>query len=406
MQARRTIHVAERSTAFMGLQFNDPSYNRPMSTGGGEPRRLISRLPSAFWVGGGLLLLLLITFLARQIILPFLLAIFLTYLLLPLVNAMTEPGPGGRRTPRVLAVFLAVATFIGVLVVAILVLAPLLAGEANRLGRVLFGTGGQEPQIAHRLSATFQDWRNTIYGAGVFPPSVQESLDQEARDFVSGLGDAAAAAVSASLTFFPKLLELIAVPLLTFYMLLDGPRLMREIRSFLPSAQQHPAAELMRRWDRVLSEYVRGQLIISLFIGVVVTLGLRAMGLKAALLVGTIAFFIEAIPFFGPLIWGTLAVLLALAQSPAGSPLPLIVAIFALVAQQVDSHLVAPLILGRFTKVHPLLLIFSTLLGASLFGLIGMFLAAPVTAVAKETFLFVMERVQARRGAASLTVSA
>ena len=208
------------------------------------------------------------------------------------------------------------------------------------------------------------------------------------------------------MTFFPKLLELIAVPLLTFYMLLDGPRLMREIRSFLPSAQQHLAADLMRRWDRVLSEYVRGQLIISLFIGVVVTLGLRAMGLKAALLVGTIAFFIEAIPFFGPLIWGTLAVLLALAQSPAGSPLPLIVAIFALVAQQVDSHLVAPLILGRFTKVHPLLLIFSTLLGASLFGLIGMFLAAPVTAVAKETFLFVMERVQARRGAASLTVSA
>src|SRR5438046_5633407 len=96
MQARRTIHVAERSTAFMGLQFNDPSYNRPMSTGGGEPRRLKSRLPGAIWAGGGLLLLLLIIFLARQIILPFLLAIFLTYLLLPLVNAMTEPGPGGR----------------------------------------------------------------------------------------------------------------------------------------------------------------------------------------------------------------------------------------------------------------------------------------------------------------------
>jgi len=407
MQARRAIHVAERSTAFMGLQFNDPSYNRPMSSGGGaEPRRLKGRLSTAFWVGGGLLLLLAIIFLARQIILPFLLAIFLTYLLLPLVKAMTGPGPGGRRTPRALAAFLALAAFMGLVVVAILVLAPLLAGEANRLGRVLFGTGGQEPQIAHRLSATFQDWRNTIYGAGVFPPSVQQSLDQEARDFVSGLGDAAAAAVSASLTFFPKLLELIAVPLLTFYMLLDGPRLTREIRSFLPAAQQEPAAEMMRRWDRVLSEYVRGQLIISLFIGVVVTVGLRVMGLKAALLVGTIAFFIEAIPFFGPLIWGTLAVLLALAQSPAGSPLPLVVGIFALVAQQVDSHLVAPLILGRFTKVHPLLLIFSTLLGASLFGLIGMFLAAPVTAVARETFLFVMERVQARRGPASLTVSA
>jgi predicted PurR-regulated permease PerM len=371
----------------------------------GEARRA-RRLPNAVWLGGGLLLFLLIVFLARQIILPFLLAIFLTYLLLPLVNAMTGPGPRGRRTPRSLAALLALAAFIGVVVVAVLVLAPLLGAEANRLARVLFASGGQTPPIAQRLAATLQDWRDTIYGAGVFPPSVQQALDQQAQGFISGLGDAAVAAVSASLTFFPKMLELVAVPLLTFYMLVDGPRLTRELRAFLPPAQQPPADELMSRWNRVLREYVRGQLIISLFIGIVVTVGLRVMGLKAALLVGTIAFFIEAIPFFGPLIWGTLAVVLALAQSPAGSPLPIVVAVFALVAQQVDSHVIAPLILGRFTKVHPLLLIFTTLLGASLFGLLGMFLAAPVTALAKETFLFVMERVERRRAAASLSVSA
>jgi predicted PurR-regulated permease PerM len=389
----------------MGLQFDAPPYTRSMSTVA-EPRRLRGRVPTAVWLGGGVLLLLAIVFLARQIVLPFLLSLFLTYLLLPLVNAMTQPRRTGRHAPRALAAFLALAAFVGVLVVAIVVLAPLLAAEANRLGRVLFATGGHEPQIARRLSMTFQDWRNTLYGTGVFPPSIQQQLDQEARDFVSGLGDAAAAAVTASFSFFPKMLELIAVPLLTFYMLLDGPRLTGEIRSFLPAAHQQPAGELMRRWDRILSEYVRGQLLTSLFIGVVVTVGLRLMGLKAALLVGTVAFFIEAIPFFGPLIWGALAVLLALAQSPDGSPLPLIVGIFALVAQQVDSHVVAPLILGRFIRVHPLLLIFSTLLGASLFGLIGMFLAAPVAALAKETFLFTMERVQARRGTVSLSVSA
>src|SRR2546428_1959773 len=165
MQACRAIHVAERSTAFMGLQFNDPSYNRPMSTGSGEPRRLKSRLPGAIWAGGGLLLLLLIIFLARQIILPFLLAIFLSYLLLPLVNAMTEPGPGGRRTPRALAAFLALAAFIGVLVVAILVLAPLLAGEANRLGPGRLCTRGPAPHSAPPLSATFQAWRHPLSGA-------------------------------------------------------------------------------------------------------------------------------------------------------------------------------------------------------------------------------------------------
>ncbi|HVH64438.1 MAG TPA: AI-2E family transporter [Candidatus Acidoferrum sp.] len=371
-----------------------------------EPRRWRSRVPTGVWWALGILLVLAVVFLARQIILPFLLAIFLTYLLLPLVNAMTAPGRTGWRTPRAMAAFLALAAFIGVVVVALLVLAPLLAAEAAHLGGVLFGAGGQEPQIARRISETFQAWRNTLYGAGVFPPALQAQLDQEARDFVSGLGEAAARAVNASLMFAPKLLELVAVPILTFYMLLDGPRLTRQIRGFLAPDQRQPAADLMSRWDRVLSEYVRGQLVISLFIGVVVALGLRLMGLKAALLVGTVAFFIEAVPFFGPLIWGSLAVLLALAQTPQGSPLPIEVGIFALIAQQIDSHVVAPLILGRFTKVHPLLLIFSTLLGASLFGLIGMFLAAPVTALAKTTFLFVMERVEARRGAASLSVPA
>jgi predicted PurR-regulated permease PerM len=406
MQATCPIHVAERSTAYMGLQFDDAAYNRPMSAVVGEPRRFRSRIPGTVWLAAGILVALAIAYLARQIILPFVLALFLTYLLLPAVNAMSTPAGGRRGTPRVVASFLALAAFIGVLVVAILVLAPLVAGEANRLGRAMFSTGGNEPALARRLAATFQAWRDTIYGTGVFPPDVERQLDQEVRDVVAGIGETVGNMVQGSFALFPKLLELIAVPLLTFYMLLDGPRLMREARGFLPPTRQDDARELMKRLNRTLLEYVRGQLMTSVFIGLVATVGLFVIGLKMALLVGVIAFFLEAIPFFGPLIWGSLAVVLALAQAGPGNPLPIFVGIFALVAQQVDSHVFAPWILGRFTRVHPLLLIFSTLLGASLFGLIGMFLAAPITALAKETFLFMMERVKARRGAASLSVSA
>jgi predicted PurR-regulated permease PerM len=406
MQARRPIHVADRSTASMGLQFDDPPYNRPMSGIAGEPRRLRARLPGVVWLAVALVIALAVVYLARQVILPFVLALFLTYLLMPLVNAMTSAPRGRRATPRAIASFLALAAFIGVVLVAVLVLAPLVAGEANRLGRALFGTGGNEPQLARRLGATFQAWRDTIYGTGVFPPDVERQLDQEVRDLVTGLGEAGANMLQGSLAFFPKLLELVAVPLLTFYMLLDGPRLVREARGFLPPSRQGDAQDLMKRWHRILLDYVRGQLMTSVFIGVVASVGLWLLGLRMALLVGVIAFFLEAVPFFGPLIWGTLAVVLALAQAGPGNPLPIFVGVFALVAQQVDSHVFAPLILGRFTRVHPLLLIFSTLLGASLFGLIGMFLAAPLTALAKETFLFAMERVKAKRGAANLSVSA
>lgn len=376
-----------------------------MSTRSIDQRRMGARLLP--WAGLGLALLgiLLAVFLGRHIILPFILALFLTYLLKPLVEAMSADGRA-PKLPRPLAAFLVLAAFLGVLLVAALALFPQLAAEATHLSRALLGSGGHESIIARRVARTVGFWRDALYGTGVFPAEVERQLDEQARNFVSGLGLMGVRAVTASLLFFPKLLELIAVPLLTFYMLADGQRLMREARSFLPIEHQGPAADLLTRLDRVLREYVRGQLVTSLFIGAVVSIGLWALGIRAWLLAGTLAFFVEAIPFFGPVFWGTLAVLLALAQFPAGSPLPFVVAAFAIVAQQIDSHVVAPLILGRFTNVHPLLLIFGTLLGASLFGLVGMFLAAPITALAKETFLFAMERVQAKRQAVDLSVTA
>src|SRR6202165_2442034 len=150
---------------------------------------------------------------------------------------MNSSAGGRRGTPRALASFLALAAFIGVVVVAILVLAPIVAGEANRLAGALFGTAGNAPPLARRLATTFQAWRDTIYGTGVFPPDVERQLDQEVRDVVAGLGEAVGNMVQGSFSFFPKILELIAVPLLTFYMLLDGPRLAREARGFLPSAR-------------------------------------------------------------------------------------------------------------------------------------------------------------------------
>ena len=371
----------------------------------GDSRRLRSRVPSAVWLGlvglGGIALL----FWARNILLPFVLALFLAYLLMPLVDAMSRPRPR-RTTPRPVAAFLALAAFLGVGLVALLALGPILAAEANHLLQSSIGNGGHEPLITQRVVSTLASWRDKLYGTGVFPPDVQRELNQDARDFVNGLGDAAVQALTRSLAYFPRLLELVAVPLLAFYMLADGPRLSAGFRALLPATHQEEAGELMARLHRVLLEYVRGQLLTSLFIGVVTAVGLRLLGLRMALLVAAVALVVEVIPFFGPLLWGTLAVLLALVQAPAGNPLPILVGVFALIAQQVDSHLVAPLILGRFTRVHPLLLIFSTLLGASTFGLIGMFLAAPLTAVAKETFLFLRLRVNQHGETPQLRLSA
>src|ERR1700693_1416253 len=154
----------------MGLQFDDAAFNRPTSAVVGEPRRFRGRIPGAVSLAVAILLALAIIYLARQIILPFVLALFLTYLLLPLVNAMSAPAHGRQGTPRVIATFLALAAFIGVLVVGILLLAPLVAGEASRLGRAMFSTGGNEPALARRLGATLPAWGGTNSWPRGLPP--------------------------------------------------------------------------------------------------------------------------------------------------------------------------------------------------------------------------------------------
>lgn len=348
-------------------------------------------------VAGMVAAAIVLLLLARAVVLPFILALFFCYLLLPVVDAMSEPGASKRSTPRPVAAFLALAACLGVLVVAILALGPILLTEANRLAQGVLGTGGHDPVVTRRVVGTLQAWRDALYGTGVFTPDMERQLNQEAHDALNSVSENIVDGLASSLLFFPKLLGLVAVPLLTFYMLSDGPGLARSVRRFLPARHQPAAAALAGRVHRVLLNYVRGQLATSLFIGVICAVGLSLLGLRMALLVAVVALVVEVIPFFGPLLWGGLATVLALVQAPPGSPLPLVVAGFAVVAQQVDSHLVAPLILGRFTRVHPLLLIFTTLLGAELFGLLGMFLAPVTTAVSKEMFLFIMERVQKGR---------
>src|SRR5260370_8568809 len=103
-----------------------------MSTIPGERRRMRTRIPGVVWWLGALVLALAAAYVARRVILPFILAIFLTYLLLPLVNVMSTARGRRRATPRALASFLALAAFIGLVLVAALVLPPLVPGEPTR----------------------------------------------------------------------------------------------------------------------------------------------------------------------------------------------------------------------------------------------------------------------------------
>lgn len=209
-------------------------------TGAAERRTLSGRLVQAGLVALAVAAVFVLLYLSRNVILPFVMALFLTYLLRPLVRALSSEGRW--RVPRPVAAFLALVAFLGLLVIVVLALAPILAAETNQLVRAIFSTGGEQSLVARRISDTLQYWRQVLYGTGVFPPEVARQLDSQASDFVNGFGARLAKGITRSVMLFPRFLVLVAVPLLAFYMLADGERMARETRGFLPTSTYREGA--------------------------------------------------------------------------------------------------------------------------------------------------------------------
>jgi len=125
-------------------------------------------------------------------------------------------------------------------------------------------------------------------------------------------------------------------------------------------------------------KFIRGHLLVASMVGVLTSLGLALVGVKFYLLLGIIAGIADLIPYFGPIIGAIPAVGLALLNS---SQQALYVLLVMVVVQQVENNLLSPKILGDSVGLHPVVVIFVLLAGGHLFGILGMLLAVPLTAI-------------------------
>jgi predicted PurR-regulated permease PerM len=192
------------------------------------------------------------------------------------------------------------------------------------------------------------------------------------------------------------LFSLILIVVVSVYMLLDMQRLSAGIdRRFPPQPGSPP---LMVRIERSLVGYVRGQLLISLIIGVSAGTGLWLLGTlgwtpstqRYALLFGGWVFFSELIPYVGPVLGGAPPVLYELVVHPIGA---LWVFLLFLGIQQIEGHVVVPNVMGSALRLHPLLVIFGLLAGGEIYGLAGALLALPMLAIFRAIWEFFSERL-------------
>jgi predicted PurR-regulated permease PerM len=176
------------------------------------------------------------------------------------------------------------------------------------------------------------------------------------------------------------LMNLVFIPVITFYLLRDWDILIAKIHHLLPRRMTTTATKLAIETNAVLGEFIRGQFYVMIALGVIYSLGLWLIGLNLALLIGMIAGLVSFVPYLGSIVGIVIAGIAAIMQfQDLASLMP--VALVFIVGQSIEGMLLTPLLVGDKIGLHPVAVMFAVLAGGQLFGFLGILLALPLASV-------------------------
>ncbi|HVF09669.1 MAG TPA: AI-2E family transporter [Abditibacteriaceae bacterium] len=343
---------------------------------------------------------------AGEIIFALVIAMALTYLLRPAVNALHRlrlfgAGSHSGRAWATLAVFMAAA---GLLYFFVLIgLKPVVMDVREMWDSFV-------PRSPEAAKALISQWKGKLAVAiepyqAMLPPETTGEIQQAVPRLMAGATRSIGRWLSHSFSHAGFIIELILIPVLVFYFLTDGPALRAEARLLAPPAWRPRAGRMMAHFDRVLDGYTRGQVIMCLLAWVLVTGGLLLLGVPHAFTLGLIAGITRAVPVIGPILGGVPLVLVCLLTT-LSLPITLTLLIGFTAMHFLESKVLLPKIVGHEVDLHPVSVIVALLLGMEFFGFLGVFLAVPLAAVLKIALAEWHAGYPHPSGAASLAPSA
>jgi predicted PurR-regulated permease PerM len=412
---------------------------------GGPVQRWLSR-----W--GFPLFILVIVILGRNVLLPFIFAGLIAYILAPVVRWMSERKDGTRRMPRGLAIIICYIVFLAALVGFGFILVPRLAKDVSRLGReapAVYKKVNEEyvPELAQYLEEKFPQLKpkpqeveqevvvpdvplppNTAATLTPLPdgrfaiqlspsgielqpqkdgsyrvlpteaPPTQETTEEKLRAFVEKAMASLQDQVDDVVRFGQRLIAGVLRGIYTFFlvlmiggfMLIDLEKVHSFLRSLFPPHVRDDYDVIMEGIDRGLSGVIRGQLLICLINGILTYIGLLIFGVKYSLILAVVAGLMSLIPIFGSILSTIPIVLAALLSGDEG--LDVIRAILSVLwiigIHFIEANFLNPKIIGSSAKIHPVVVIFALVLGERTYGLVGALLAVPVASMIQVLFVF------------------
>lgn len=325
----------------------------------------------------------------RTVALPLLLSGIAYYLLNPLVDRL-EKHAKLKRAYGIVILYLLIA---GIITLILLTVIPIIRSQ-------LLGLIDNFPRYSQQIQDQFMNVTGSEFfgqiqqniGIGMDFKDITGKVTSWVTSFLNNALNGVGSFVGA---LTEVVLSVVTTPFILFYLLRDGKRLPDYILKFIPVRLRPQTKEVMTEMNGKVASYIRGQIIVSFCIGVLLYIGYLIIGLDYSLVLAIAAACTAVVPYLGPAIAITPALIVALVTSPF--MLVKMVIVWTAV-QLIEGKFISPQIMGKSLKVHPITIIFVILFAGKMFGIVGIILAVPGYAVLKVVVTHLFEWFQLQSG--------
>ena len=305
-----------------------------------------------------------------RITLPFLLAIIISYLLYPILKKLTDVL-NMHKSSAIVVIFIAFFSLVSFIIYKGF---PVFFFELQDLSEQL-------PQL---LTLYEQTIYSIYHSTSFLPEAVHEQIDSIIIDIELTLERYVERVMKRLINLFDDFVSFLMIPVLVFYMLKDFDKIRDYTYRFIPKQRKEIMERILIAIHEAFGTYIRGQMLLSLFIFTITFLLFLIIDLKYALVLSIFMGVMNVIPYFGPIIGTVPAIIIAFATS---WQLVMYVIVIAFIVQIIESALLSPYIMGKTAKLHPIAIIFILLVSGELGGIVAMIIAIPSIMIIRAIIL-------------------
>ncbi|MBC7279944.1 AI-2E family transporter [Hoeflea sp.] len=316
-----------------------------------------------------------------SILLPFIAGMALAYFLDPVADWFERRG-----LSRLMATLVILISFVAIFTISLIVVVPVLVTQAVDLGARIPGYIAELQALLVSEATVLPDWVGNQMG------EIKESFAALLKEGVGFVGTIFQQIWNSGMALLDIAALFVVTPVVAFYLLLDWDKMIEKVDNWVPRDHVGTVRELARQIDQAIAGFVRGQGSVCLILGLIYAVGLMVIGLNFGLLIGLFAGVISFIPYVGSLVGLVLALIVAIVQFwPDFIMIGAVIAVFA-VGQFFEGNILQPRMVGSSVGLHPVWLMFALFAFGVLFGFVGMMIAVPAAAAIGVLVRFAIER--------------